>query len=223
MNLDQTVATLRSLGSEQTRKTYKRHGVKGDLFGVSYAELGKLKKSIKTDHVLAEALWESRNHDARILATMIADPAKLSAGRLSQWSTDLEDHVLAGALAGIAAKTSAAESSLPKWLKSKNEWIVVFGWDVLAHLAMSDNGFADDYFEEHLRTIESEIHNAPNMARYAMNGALIAIGLRNPALQKKAIAVADRIGKVEVDHGDTSCKTPDAVTYIRKAAGRRKK
>ena len=55
-----------------------------------------------------------------------------------------------------------------------------------------------------------------------MNGALIAIGLRSPALRKKAVAAARRIGKVDVDHGETGCKTPDADSYIEKAGGRRK-
>ena len=56
-----------------------------------------------------------------------------------------------------------------------------------------------------------------------MNGALISIGMRNPGLEKKAVAAARRIGKVEVDHGETSCKTPDAVAYIRKGVERKKK
>jgi len=56
---------------------------------------------------------------------------------------------------------------------------------------------------------------------YQMNGALISIGGSMPALQKKALAAAARIGKVEVDHGDTDCKTPDAADYIRKMAERR--
>jgi hypothetical protein len=53
-----------------------------------------------------------------------------------------------------------------------------------------------------------------------MNGALIGIGIAKPALRNKAIAAAKRIGKVEVDHGETNCKTPDAVTYIEKAVKR---
>jgi hypothetical protein len=58
------------------------------------------------------------------------------------------------------------------------------------------------------------------MARHSMNQAVIAIGIYKPSLRDDAIATAERIGKVEVDHGETSCKTPDAVTYINKAAAR---
>lgn len=43
-----------------------------------------------------------------------------------------------------------------------------------------------------------------------------------PQVRAEAIAAATRIGTVEVDHGDTHCKTPEAVSYIRKAALRAK-
>ena len=56
-----------------------------------------------------------------------------------------------------------------------------------------------------------------------MNNALISIGVRNPKLQKSATAAAVRIGTVEVDHGETSCKTPEAVSYIKKTVAHNKK
>ena len=65
---------LKALGSEQTRKTYRKHGVSGDQYGVSYADLKNLKKKIKVNHDLAQQLWSSGIHDARILALLIADP-----------------------------------------------------------------------------------------------------------------------------------------------------
>ena len=49
-----------------------------------------------------------------------------------------------------------------------------------------------------------------------MNNALIAIGGRNPALRKAALAAAKRLGEIEVDHGDTACKTANAAESIDK-------
>ncbi|MBI3856045.1 MAG: DNA alkylation repair protein, partial [Planctomycetes bacterium] len=72
-----------------------------------------------------------------------------------------------------------------------------------------------------LVTIEKEIHGSANFARHAMNGALIGIGICKPSLRRKAIEAAKRIGRVEVDHGETSCKTPDAVATIGKASQRK--
>ena len=61
------------------------------------------------------------------------------------------------------------------------------------------------------------------MVRYGMNNALIGIGGRSANLRRKAIAAAKRIGPVEIDHGDTDCKTPDAIPYIEKMWARKKK
>ena len=70
--------------------------------------------------------------------------------------------------------------------------------------------------------IEREIHGRKNRVRDAMNSALIAIGIRNERLEETALAAAARIGRVEVDHGETNCTTPAATAYIRKAVARRR-
>jgi hypothetical protein len=97
---------------------------------------------------------------------------------------------------------------------------------VLAILASRGNGAPEGVIDDaaygrYLQQIESTIHGSPNWVRHAMNGALIAIGLRSQELQAEALAAAQRIGKVVVDHGQTACKTPDAISYIRRAVLRR--
>jgi 3-methyladenine DNA glycosylase AlkD len=74
MTLQDAMKQLKACGSEQYRKTWSRHGVQGDMFGVSYANLYKFQKQIKVDRELALQLWATDNHDARVLATLVADP-----------------------------------------------------------------------------------------------------------------------------------------------------
>ena len=178
-----------------------------------------------TDHALAVELWESGNHDARVLASMIADPQQASASLLEGWSKDLENALLADALSGLAAQSASAKRLALKWLRSKNEWISTAGWNVLGRLASAAEHLSESELQQHLATVEATIARAPNRTRYAMNGALIAIGLRSPQLERLAVAAAERIGPVDVDHGETGCKTPYAPEYIRKVAdyrGRKK-
>ncbi|MDQ5859156.1 MAG: DNA alkylation repair protein [Acidobacteriota bacterium] len=208
---------LEGLGTEQTRKTYRRHGVRGAQYGVNYAPLGKLAKRLKTDHALAGELWTSGNHDARILATMIADPAATTVAELDRWIRDVDNYVLADALAGLASRTPVARKKMEKWTRSTHEWVGRIGWGILARLAMTDSTLTDGDYERYLEEIEKRIHGSKNRIRDAMNMAVIAIGLRSAAFEKKAVGAAKRIGKVEVDHGETGCKTPDAVEYIGKA------
>jgi 3-methyladenine DNA glycosylase AlkD len=216
------MAELQRCGSEQTRKIYRRHGVLGDQYGVSYADLKRIKKAIKADQALAESLWATGNHDARILATMIAEPKVITREVLESWSRDPDNDVLTGALAGVVAGSPHARELMEKWVESDEEWLGSTGWSVLARMAMDPaSGLSDQEYAGYLETIRTTIHDRKNRVRYSMNGALIAIGLRSPALQAKALEVARAIGKVEVDHGETGCKTPDAAEYILKAARRR--
>ena len=223
MNKNEVLGQLRSMGTAQNRKVYSRHGVQGDQYGVSYGNLAKLKKAIKVDQVLAEQLWKTANHDARVLATMIADPTQMRAGELKVWVKELTSYVLTDAFSGLASRSPVAKECMEKWVTSKAEWVGSAGWNVLSHLAMTDDQLSNTYLERYLKTIEKKIRTRKNRVKYAMNNALIAIGIRNPELEKKATAAAKRIGKVEVDHGQTGCKTPDAVSYIRRAVERKAK
>ena len=222
MNDRDLLKELESLGTEQTRKTYLSHGVSEKVFGVSYADLGKLQKRLKTNHELAGKLWPSGIHDAKILAVMIADPAQLSAKEIDTWSHSVSNYMQSDALAGLVSKTRFAAATAAKWIRSKDAWVCSAGWQLVSVLAQRDESLPDSFFLPHLETITNDIHRAQNRVRYAMNGALIGIGVRNSKLEKKAMAVAAKIGKVEVDHGDTACKTPDAASYIRKTLAYKK-
>jgi 3-methyladenine DNA glycosylase AlkD len=222
MDFKELMREMKSLGSEPARKTYKRHGVQGEVFGVSYAQLGAIKKKIKGDHALAEQLWRSGNHDARILATMIADPAK-GASLLDEWlKNGVNSYVISDAVATFACQVPLSRKKIEGWMKSKDEWIGCFGWGLFAKLSRLDAPFSEELLEDYLGVIERDIHKAKNRVRYSMNSALISIGVRSEKLRKKALAAAARIGKVDVDHGDTDCKTPDAARYIRKTASKAK-
>ena len=221
MTATEVLQQLEALGTEQNRKTYKRHGARPPCFGVSFANLENLRKKIKRDHALATELWATGNFDACNLATMIADPQSMSSRELDEWAKGITSMGLGEMFARhILSKSKFARPKLEKWTASSNELLGESAFTTLACYAMENQDEPDSYFERWIEHIENGIHKAKNYVRHAMNGALIAIGMRNPRLQKIAIAAAGRIGKVEVDHGDTACQTPDAATYIKKAAAR---
>jgi 3-methyladenine DNA glycosylase AlkD len=220
MTEKEVLKALKTMGTAQNRKVYKRHGVDSDMYGVSYANFKKLKAKIKTDHDLAKSLWQTGNHDARVLATMIADPNKMDKRLINTWVKDLACYPLTDAFVATVSRAPGARSHMEAWTKAKDEWTGSAGWSLLAYLAMNDRQMKDKEFDDYLRKIESGIHKSKNRVRHSMNSALIAMGARSAGLEKKALAVAKKIGRVEVDHGETGCKTPDAVSYIPKARER---
>ena len=193
------------------------------MFGVLYGDLNRLAKKIGVDQSLAEQLWQSDKHDVRMIALMIADPKKISATLLDRWLASSSNQLLADAVAMLASKTKHARKRFEKWSKSRKELIACTAWTLLSLLAKPDRiEFENDEFADLLDVIETQIHSSPNWVRYTMNGALISIGTRNKQLHKKAITAANKIGKIDVDFGQTSCKLPAAIPYMKKIMDRQK-
>ena len=224
MNAQDILATLKKRGTPQTAAIYKRHGSGDNVFGVLTSEIAKLQKTIKVDHALAKALWNTKNAEARILALQVADPAKLTKSDADGLVKDGPVRFVGWYLSGLVARSPIADRTMRAWMRSTDEYSREMGYGILGVRLKDDPGSVSDAdAEEMLQTIENQIHRSANWAGYAMNGALIAIGIYKPALRAKAIAAAKRIGRVEVDHGETNCKTPDAAPYIEKALKRKRR
>jgi 3-methyladenine DNA glycosylase AlkD len=220
VTLKEAMAALEGAGDERFRKTWARHGAPPPIFGVPYADIYRLQKRIGTDTELAGALWKTGNHDARILAALVVDPEGLTRAEIDRWIGDARYRILNDAVAGVAGRSPDGVAVADALRREKDEWRTAAGWTAVGVLAAGD-AVAGDWLSARIKEIERGIAKAPNYTRHCMNNALIAIGGSRPALAKLAIAAAERIGKVEVDHGDSSCKTPDAAAYILKMAARK--
>jgi 3-methyladenine DNA glycosylase AlkD len=218
MQLQEVVRALEKAGTAQNRKVYANHGVGPEVYGVSYAVLRALAKKIGADLDLARGLWRTGNHDARILATLVVPADAMTAADADRWIRDSDNYVIANAVADTVAKTPHAAAKAEAWKNAGNEFVESAGWRLVGLRAMTDAGMTDAELRPLLRTIEREIHGRMNRVRHAMNSALVAIAGRSAALRAEALAAAERIGEVEVDHGETGCKTLDARAYILKVA-----
>jgi 3-methyladenine DNA glycosylase AlkD len=223
MTCSEVMKELRYRGTAQNVKIYRRHGARGSLYGVSFADLRKLAKHLDNDHELALKLWDSGNIDARLLATMVADPEKLTPSTVNKWMKDVDYYVLSDELARLISRSPMALEKMEQLMVSPKEYYRACGYAVLASALKEGVDVPDENCRRYLRSIEAEVHASANRARYAMNSAVIAIGAYKPALSDEARKTASRIGKVVVDHGATSCKTPDAAAYIDKALARKRK
>lgn len=217
MTLAETMSALQKAGSAQTRKTYARHGALEPMFGVSFAMLKTLVKRIGVDQELALALWDTGNFDARNLAVKIADPKRMSVAELDRWAKAPSGRMCEGYVAHLAAEGPHARSRSAAWLSASDEARRCAGWSLVGAMAMLDENTPDTWFTQRLGEIEKSIQASPNAQREPMLRALIAIGCRSTALRKSVTAAAKRIGKVEIDHGDTACKTPEAAPTLEKA------
>ena len=83
-------------------------------------------------------------------------------------------------------------------------------------LLFGDEELDIEVFDKLLDYVGENIHDAQNRVKYTMNGFVISTAAYIPALTKKAIKIAEKIGKVHVEMGGTACKVPLATEYIQK-------
>jgi len=223
MTLDETMAALEAVGSEQTKKTHLRHGATEPLFGVKVADMKLIAKRTGIDHPLAKALYASGNYDACYLASHIVDDAKTTKTELNVWVKQC----VSGMLSEYAVPWCAAESRFgvevaTAWIKSPKPHIAAAGWNTFAVLVAitPDDDLDTAQLTALLSRVGSTIHDQPNRVRYCMNGFLIAVGSYSKPLAIAAIRTAKAVGTVVIDHGDTACDTPNAVEAIRKTQAR---
>ncbi|SDM98963.1 3-methyladenine DNA glycosylase AlkD [Fictibacillus solisalsi] len=225
MTVEEIMSQLEEMGSEQTKKTFMRHGAKEPLFGVKVGDLKKLVKYVKKDQELALALYDTGNHDAMYLAGLAVDPLKLTKERLEQWVEKANWYMPAEyTVANAAAESPFALELARKWMDDDREMVAVCGWSTYAgYMSITPDEELDlQEIRGLLKRVEDTIHGERNRVRYAMNGFVIMAGSAVSDLHDEALAAADRIGKVDVNVGNTACKVPLAADYILKVKNRGK-
>lgn len=220
MSLTEAMAQLEAFGSEQTRKTWCRHGAAEPMFGVKFGDLAKLQKRIKVDHSLAAELWRTGNHDARLLACMVADAAVITEKELKTWALEVKDSSTAEALAALASRTPMAAKIREVWLADPK--MRRAGWSMVGHCAKEGASIDEPTAFGYIKRIEADIHSAENWTRRTMMYVLIGIGGRSATSRKAVEAAIKRIGPVAFDSGNTACEFPDAIPYIAKIWARKK-
>ncbi len=221
MTAQQILAELEPLGTEGYRRVLRNHGITGPLFGVKIEELKKFQKAIKKDYELSLALYDSGVYDAIYLAGLIADESKMIKDDLRRWLEKAKSDVVAEfAVAWVAADGPHGWDLALEWIDAADEKAAVVGWGTLSSLVAVKNDAELNIpaLRSLLDRVEATIHSQPSKVRSKMNGFVIALGSYVAELTDEAIRAGDRIGKVQADVGNTSCKVPFAPDYIRKVA-----
>ena len=183
------------MGSEASRAGMERYGINVEqAFGVSVYELRKLAKRLGTDHELALALWATGNHEARLLACFVDDPAQVTPEQMESWARDFDSWDLCDqATTSLFDLTPHAWTKAVEWAGREEEWVKRAGFALMAGLAAHDTTAPDRAFVELLPLIENEAFDSRNFVKKAVNWALRNTGKRNRALNEAAVACAGRI------------------------------
>jgi 3-methyladenine DNA glycosylase AlkD/uncharacterized protein YdhG (YjbR/CyaY superfamily) len=178
----------------------KRYGIitKAPVYGVAVGTLRAMAKRIGYNRALAEHLWKSGVHDARMLATMIDDPADVTPAQMDRWVKDCDNWGLVDtACFHYWDRSPHAFKQIEKWAKAKEEFTKRAAFALLASAALHKT-ITDDQCLRGLELIEANARDPRNFVKKAVNWALRAIGgKKSPKLRAAARELAERLSVSE--------------------------
>lgn len=199
MKYQEILRKLKSLSNPKNVEGMARFGINPkNTYGVSIPNLRRLAKDIGKNHALAQQLWKSGIHEARILAAMIDELKKISEKQMDSWARDFDSwDVCDQVCMNLFDKTKFAYKKAVEWSSRKEKFVKGAGFAIIASLAFHDKNAKDENLIKFLPIIKKESIDDRNFVKKAVNWALRQIGKRNSRLNKNAIETAKEILKME--------------------------
>lgn len=204
---------LEALGNDTVRKLNIRNGAGDNQFGVKLGDIRKLADSIKVDHDLALALWQTGNLDARLLAILLMKPKSLSNDELDRMVRTVAVAQVADWFNSYVVKQHPGKEALrEKWMKGKDPWAARAGWSLTSErIAKSAEGLD---LAALLDQIEAEAPRAAPGVQWTMNFCLAGIGIHHEKLRKRAMVIGEKLGLFRDYPVSKGCTSPFAPVWI---------
>ncbi|VVB67101.1 DNA alkylation repair enzyme [Candidatus Norongarragalina meridionalis] len=195
MEYNEIIRELRAEANPKNVEGMSRFGINPkNTLGVCVPKIRALAKKIGKNHGLAPKLWASGIHEARLLATMIEEPAKVTEAQMERWAKDFDSWgVCDQACMNLFDKTPYAWKKAVAWTSRREEFVKRAGFALMASLAVHDKKAEDGKFLKLLPLIVRESDDNRNFVKKAANWALRQIGKRNGRLRKEAVKTAKLI------------------------------
>ena len=204
MDENEVLAWLRRRGTKRNVAGMAHYGIRASrAFGVSMGTMLPLAKRLGKDHNLAARLWASGWYEARILAALTDDPERVTRRQMNAWAADFKNWGDCDTVCfHLFDRTPFAWEKARQWATSPREYVKRAAYALMASLALHDKAAPDKNFLAFLPLIEKGANDERNFVKKGVNWALRAIGRRNLALNKAALATARRLALSE----EASCR-----------------
>jgi 3-methyladenine DNA glycosylase AlkD len=196
MDVEQIISLLNEKSNPVYLAGMKRFGIADkNALGIPLPELRKIARTIKNkNHSLALALWDTGIHEARILASIVDDPALVTSEQIDNWVKDFDSWDVCDQVCGnLFDRTPFALKKAKIFCASEEEFIKRAGFVLMAEYAVHNKTTDNETFTTLLPFIEREAWDDRNFVKKAINWALRQIGKRNDTLKIAAINTAESI------------------------------
>jgi 3-methyladenine DNA glycosylase AlkD len=191
-SVDDVLARLQALADPARLAGMARYGIATEhAYGVTLPEQRTLARELGRDHALAAALWDTGVHEARILASMVDDPALVDDAQFERWAGDFDSWDLCDQVCqNLFRRTSGAYAKAVEWSAREELFVKRAGFALMAGLAVSDKRADDARFAALLEPLAAGADDDRDLVRKGASWALRSIGKRSVALNELAIGTA---------------------------------
>jgi 3-methyladenine DNA glycosylase AlkD len=190
---------LRTHSNRATLDGMARYAIPShNALGVPMREIKALGQKLGRNQDLAIALWNSGIYEARMLASFVGDPEHLTRAQMDLWCRDFDNWAICDAMCfNLFDRSQHAWDKVAKWSGARGEFQKRAAFALLWSLTVHDKRAADASFIEGLARVELHSTDERHFVKKAVNMALRAIGKRNPALHKAALATSHLLADSE--------------------------
>ena len=175
----------KSLSNPEAVAGMARFGINPkNTYGISIPVLRKMAKEIGKNHLLAQELWNSGIHEARILAGMIDPPEEITENQMERWvkgfdSWDVCDQVCSN----LFDRTKFAYKKAMDWSKRGEEFVKRAGFVLMAVLSVHDKEAKDKVFLQFFPIIKKEVRDERNFVKKGCELGIKTDREKKPALE----------------------------------------
>jgi 3-methyladenine DNA glycosylase AlkD len=226
--LQTALKSLEQMSTQRDLDNLARFGIAATRpFGVSMSNLKVLAKRFGPDHELAAALWDIGRYEARMLATLIDEPARVTAAQMERWCRDFDNWGICDtACFALFDRTPHAWRKVTEWSDRRGEFAKRASFALLACLALHDKDAPDEPFLEGLRLVEQAATDDRNFVKKGVSWAIRLVGRRNVALNDASVTVARRLSTSEYPSarwiGRGALRELTSAAVVSKLPGRRR-
>ena len=222
MSAEALISEMRRKADPRAVEGMARFGISSkDTLGLSIPTIRGMAKKTGTDHQLAQALWRSGIHEARILAAFVDDPSLVTEPQMEKWVSEFDSwDVCDQVCSGLFDRTLFAHQKAIEWSGRKEEFVKRAGFALMAALSVHDKKAPDSAFLKFLGPIERGSTDERNFVKKAVNWALRQIGKRNQRLNRAALSEAVKISKI--DSSSARWVASDAIRELKSEAVQKK-
>jgi 3-methyladenine DNA glycosylase AlkD len=190
---------LKTHGSRENIEGMARFGITTERrLGVSVPEMRRIARECGKDHPLSIRLWNSGIPEARIVASMIADPSEMTAAEMDRWVSEFDSwDVCDQVCMNLFERTPFAGKKIRQWSRREEEFVRRAAYALIACLAWHDKDAPDVVFTGFLPIIKRGATDERNFVKKSVNWALRNVGKRNPRLNRAAVSTAKEISRLD--------------------------